>query len=165
MYFLCLSQILTIKDLLNMMGVGEFLPSNLFMDCIASMFCHSGSSALCSNVLFIIAGFDEAQVCLFGIFWQFEAPHFLTRWTRPCSTPLCTTRLRELLHTPYCSMHNLKQQACLGDFFELVKTWVFRRIPWLWLGEWQAQFPAPQWPYPRLWPWSCQNSSCSLLGR
>lgn len=147
------------------MGVGEFLPSNLFMDCIASMFCHSGSSALCSNVLFIIAGFDEAQVCLFGIFWQFEAPHFLTRWTRPCSTPLCTTRLRELLHTPYCSMHNLKQQACLGDFFELVKTWVFRRIPWLWLGEWQGQFPAPQWPCPRLWPWSCQNSSCSLLGR
>jgi len=51
-----------LEDLLNMMGVGEFLPSNLFMDCIASLFCQSGTAALCSNVLFIIAGFDEAQM-------------------------------------------------------------------------------------------------------
>merc|ERR1719341_187728 len=51
-----------LEDILNMMGVGEFLPSNLFMDCIASLFCQSGSSFLCSNVLFVIAGFDEAQM-------------------------------------------------------------------------------------------------------
>ena len=52
------------KDLLNMMGVGEFLPSNLFMDCLASLFCHSGTADLCSNILFIIAGFDEQQVLI-----------------------------------------------------------------------------------------------------
>merc|ERR1711970_668133 len=51
-----------LEDLLNMMGVGEFLPSNLFMDCLASLFCHSATADLCSNILFIIAGFDEQQM-------------------------------------------------------------------------------------------------------
>jgi len=51
-----------LEDLLTMMGVGEFLPSNLFMDCLASLFCHSATAELCSNILFIIAGFDEQQM-------------------------------------------------------------------------------------------------------
>jgi len=51
-----------LEDLLNLMGVGEFLPSNLFMDCLASLFCHSATADLCSNILFIIAGFDEQQM-------------------------------------------------------------------------------------------------------
>jgi len=51
------------EDIVNMFGVGEFLPSNLLVDCLASLFCHSSvTNALCSNMLFVIAGFDEAQM-------------------------------------------------------------------------------------------------------
>merc|ERR1719369_452446 len=51
-----------IEDLLNMMGVGEFLPSNLFIDCLASLFCHDITAGLCSNILFILAGSDSPQM-------------------------------------------------------------------------------------------------------
>ena len=46
-----------------MMGVGEFLPSNLLIDCLASLFCHETiTQGLCTNILFILCGYDEAQV-------------------------------------------------------------------------------------------------------
>ena len=49
--------------LMELMGVGEFLPSNLLMDCLASLFCHETiTQGLCTNILFILCGFDEAQV-------------------------------------------------------------------------------------------------------
>ena len=50
--------------LLGLMGIGEFLPDSLFIDCLASLFCHEGelTQGLCTNILFIICGFDEAQV-------------------------------------------------------------------------------------------------------
>lgn len=50
--------------LLDLLGVGEFLPSNLLMDCIISLFCHEGwiTNGLCSNILFILVGFDEQQM-------------------------------------------------------------------------------------------------------
>ena len=54
-----------------MMGVGEFLPSNLLIDCLASLFCHETiTQGLCTNILFILCGFDEAQVipCLLSFF-------------------------------------------------------------------------------------------------
>jgi len=46
-----------------MMGVGEFLPSNLLTDYLATLFCHETvSQELCTKILFILCGFDEAQV-------------------------------------------------------------------------------------------------------
>ena len=96
----------------------------------------------------------------------------LTIWSLAFTNQMNKTLLDTIMHhTPAgASTHSLLQYGQLkatglfGRFsFELVKTWVFRRIPWLWLGEWQGQFPAPQWPWPRLWPWSCQNPSCSQL--
>jgi len=52
-----------VDGILSMMGVGEFLPSNLLIDCLASLFCHeSATQGLCTNILFILCGFDEAQM-------------------------------------------------------------------------------------------------------
>jgi len=50
--------------LLNLMGIGEFLPDSWFIDCLASMFCHEGelTQGLCTNILFVLCGFDEAQM-------------------------------------------------------------------------------------------------------
>jgi len=49
--------------LVEMMGVGEFLPNNILMDCLASLFCHEGSfQGLCTNILFVLCGFDEPQM-------------------------------------------------------------------------------------------------------
>ena len=35
-----------------------------FIDCLASMFCHEGelTQGLCTNILFVLCGFDEAQM-------------------------------------------------------------------------------------------------------
>ena len=48
------------------MGIGEFLPDSLLIDCLASLFCNEGeiTQGLCTNILFILCGFDEAQVAL-----------------------------------------------------------------------------------------------------
>merc|ERR1711872_1016863 len=52
-----------VDDLLSMFGVGEFLPDNILIDCLASLFCNDNvASGLCSNILFILCGFDEAQM-------------------------------------------------------------------------------------------------------
>jgi len=52
-----------VDGILNMMGVGEFLPSNLLIDCLATLFCHETvTQGLCTNILFILCGFDEAQM-------------------------------------------------------------------------------------------------------
>ena len=53
---------------MELMGVGEILPSNLLMDCLASLFCHETiTQGLCTNILFILCGFDEAQVHSMGL--------------------------------------------------------------------------------------------------
>jgi len=53
-----------IDDILTLMGIGEFMPSNWLIDCLASMFCNEGefTQGLCSNILFIICGYDEQQL-------------------------------------------------------------------------------------------------------
>merc|ERR1712141_300865 len=49
--------------ILTMLGLGEFLPSNIFMDWMASFFCHEGNlQGICSNIIFVLCGFDEPQV-------------------------------------------------------------------------------------------------------
>lgn len=50
--------------LLGLMGIGEFLPDSLLIDCLASLFCNEGeiTQGLCTNILFILCGFDEAQL-------------------------------------------------------------------------------------------------------
>jgi lysosomal acid lipase/cholesteryl ester hydrolase len=49
--------------ILDLLGLGEFLPSNGLMDCLASLFCHEGGlQGICSNILFVLCGFDEAQL-------------------------------------------------------------------------------------------------------
>ena len=45
------------------MGLGEFLPSNAFMDWFAGFFCDEGGiQGICTNIIFVLCGFDEAQV-------------------------------------------------------------------------------------------------------
>lgn len=49
--------------ILDLLGIGEFLPSNTLMDCLASLFCNEGGlQGICSNILFVLCGFDEAQL-------------------------------------------------------------------------------------------------------
>ena len=46
------------------MGLGEFLPSNWFMDLLASIACDEGAlQGICSSILFLLCGFNEPQVC------------------------------------------------------------------------------------------------------
>ena len=53
----------TFQWILEFLGVGEFLPSNGFMDWIAGFFCDEGVlQGVCSNVIFVVAGYNEAQV-------------------------------------------------------------------------------------------------------
>jgi len=52
-----------VYGILSWFGIGEFLPSNLLMDCLASLFCHEGvTQGLCTNILFVLCGFDSAQM-------------------------------------------------------------------------------------------------------
>ena len=47
----------------NFLGGGEFLPSNFIMDILADLVCDSSLiDELCSSVLFVLCGFDEAQL-------------------------------------------------------------------------------------------------------
>lgn len=47
----------------NFLGGGEFLPSNFIMDFLASTVCDfSFSDVACESILFILCGFDEAQL-------------------------------------------------------------------------------------------------------
>ena len=46
-----------------MLGLGEFLPSNWFMDLLAEVACQEGAGqTICESVMFLLCGFDEAQV-------------------------------------------------------------------------------------------------------
>ncbi|CAG0893022.1 unnamed protein product [Darwinula stevensoni] len=52
-----------IQWLLEMLGLHEFLPSSAFMDLLASLVCDDWSlPAVCSSILFLLCGFDEAQL-------------------------------------------------------------------------------------------------------
>jgi len=52
-----------INSLLHLFGIGEFLPSNLLMDCLAALFCHAGiTQGICTNILFVLCGYDEPQM-------------------------------------------------------------------------------------------------------
>jgi lysosomal acid lipase/cholesteryl ester hydrolase len=46
------------------MGLGEFIPSNWFMDIVASLFCSDGSwlEGVCENVVFLLCGYDSKQM-------------------------------------------------------------------------------------------------------
>jgi len=51
-----------VGDILSFLGIGEFLPSNLLMDCLASLFCHGLTEAICSNIVFLLCGYDQEQM-------------------------------------------------------------------------------------------------------
>lgn len=53
-----------IEWLLMFFGLDEFLPSDLGIGLIASLFCIPGGwgTAICNNVIFLLAGYDEAQM-------------------------------------------------------------------------------------------------------
>ena len=47
----------------TLFGIGEFLPSNAFMDALADLLCDEDSvPELCGSVLFLLCGFDSAQL-------------------------------------------------------------------------------------------------------
>merc|ERR1712198_316163 len=53
-----------IDDILTLMGVGEFLPSNWLVDCLSSLFCHEGdvTQGICTSILFVLCGYDASQL-------------------------------------------------------------------------------------------------------
>merc|ERR1712121_218715 len=53
-----------IEDIMTLLGVGEFLPSNWLVDCIATYFCHEEdiTQPICTNVLFLLLGYDYTQL-------------------------------------------------------------------------------------------------------
>ena len=53
----------SIEKIIAYLGGGEFLPSNFIMDFLASYVCDSSSLEIaCESVLFLLCGFDEAQL-------------------------------------------------------------------------------------------------------
>ena len=52
----------TPQFLFDLLGWGEFLPSSWWMDLLAELVCDSVFEPLCENFLFLIAGFDDAQM-------------------------------------------------------------------------------------------------------
>jgi hypothetical protein len=58
-----MTTLLLFQWILGAMGLDEFLPSNWLMDWLASFACEEGSyQGICESVLFVLCGFDEAQV-------------------------------------------------------------------------------------------------------
>eukprot|EP00095_Tigriopus_kingsejongensis_P005003 maker-scaffold139_size317827-snap-gene-0.14 protein:Tk05003 transcript:maker-scaffold139_size317827-snap-gene-0.14-mRNA-1 annotation:"lipase 3" len=52
-----------IEWIADFLGLGEFLPSNGFMDLLADLFCDDGIlQGICKSILFLLCGWDEAQV-------------------------------------------------------------------------------------------------------
>jgi len=51
-----------LDTIMSWLGLGEFLPSNLFIDCLASLFCHGLTEGICTNILFLLCGYDQPQM-------------------------------------------------------------------------------------------------------
>merc|ERR1711973_723475 len=51
-----------LDTILSWFGIGEFLPSNLLIDCLASLFCHGLTEGICTNILFLLCGYDKPQM-------------------------------------------------------------------------------------------------------
>lgn len=53
-----------VEWLLNMFGAYEFLPNNKIMEFLGQTLCHQNSpvQAICSNVIFIMSGYDTEQL-------------------------------------------------------------------------------------------------------
>jgi len=53
-----------LEDILNFLGAYEFLPSTALMEFLGATLCHQYSpiQAICSNVLFLVAGFNTDQL-------------------------------------------------------------------------------------------------------
>jgi hypothetical protein len=54
----------TLQWLLDLMGIYEFMPSSELLSFVGQFLCNSEAitADICSNVLFIIAGFDSEQL-------------------------------------------------------------------------------------------------------
>ena len=56
-------QFLQLQWIVDFLGGGEFLPSNIIMDILADLVCDENIfQGLCQSVLFVLCGFDEAQL-------------------------------------------------------------------------------------------------------
>jgi len=51
-----------IEFLLDLLGWGEFLPSSWWMDLLAETVCDSAFEPLCESIIFLLCGFDDAQM-------------------------------------------------------------------------------------------------------
>ena len=52
------------KWITEFLGLGEFIPSNGFMDLLAEVACDEGSwlQDVCENVVFLLCGYDKPQM-------------------------------------------------------------------------------------------------------
>ena len=53
-----------LQGILDLMGVGEFLPDSWLIDCLSSLFCHEGEATqgICTSILFVLCGYDATQL-------------------------------------------------------------------------------------------------------
>ena len=48
--------------LFDLLGWGEFLPSSWWLDLLAETVCDSAFEPLCQSIIFLLCGFDDAQM-------------------------------------------------------------------------------------------------------
>ena len=61
-HFQCCSQ-----DVLDMLGVHDFLPSTLLLKLLAATLCDSPTKVVCSNIMFLIAGYDTHNLNMVSV--------------------------------------------------------------------------------------------------
>ncbi|XP_069679661.1 lipase 3-like isoform X3 [Periplaneta americana] len=51
-------------EAIELLGVGELMPSNAFMQILADVACSEGSvlQPMCENILFLLVGYDPSQL-------------------------------------------------------------------------------------------------------
>ena len=73
----------TLQWLLNLMGIYEFLPSNQLLTLVGQLLCNDQAITvdICANVLFIIAGFDSAQLNKVNVKYQYILRTFIFKYS------------------------------------------------------------------------------------
>jgi hypothetical protein len=60
-----------IGAILDLLGIGEFLPSNTLMDCLASLFCHEGGLQVRKLSVFFLLNHNQRHPGSIGHWWGF----------------------------------------------------------------------------------------------
>merc|ERR1719150_2051337 len=83
-----------IGDILGLLGIGEFLPSNLLIDCLSSLFCHEGevTQGICTSILFVLCGYDATHQTITQPIVHETRTHSVQAVTQAHHTPVHAVR-------------------------------------------------------------------------